>query len=1480
MSQENQNQPALPTERNQPRNFVNNFYKQPNIGSEQPPLRQNTTQSPYPPSYECNLCSKKFNRYGDLTNHNKIHSFFNFACWICKRNFLMSKSNMLSHFKDHEQSILLRTGYTRLFENQLYSVFEKNFGDEWPITVFRGEQLDELIDIIKVNTFLKNRLMVQVRCKLWYVPKPSSEFNVPKFVWLTLPNIQFVWGDLNIKRKVFDVGEEFMSSFLEQSNVDDESGSGFVYYATSNVSIKCVNNSKIGCFLQTDIYDKYSELLKQLSAKNYIFNPHCDSFCFKKCLDFFSLETNQDLKLGNAIFNQSHVTFVDFEEWDQEGIDFGLRLLVLEEENLDTVYPVFVSSEFHTKKIQINLLVIPNVDDSAHFALVLNLNAFLKTTKLYKSSNIPHKRTFFCEFCLYKNSNNHSVISLHQKFCLNNPVSNPINTARNMIKFEEQTTFLKCSNRGRDPPNWIGFLDFETKASGNPTNSTCKKHPTESCKCSFHVQGKALESLSYSLIIADFKTNELLLEIFYIPKNEMELSAAEHSVLTLKKLAHSFQIINEINYPIQMSEQEKRYHDKQTHCQRCGIKFSQNSLPRNSKYNLNNVLNFKNLERIKTVSNNATTKTSHHIHHLKESNFAATICSKCNLSIQSRYQRIPIYCHNFSKFDHVLIIKEICKWWPSRISVIPKSLNNIMGVIANPFVLKDSLNFLSGSLDENVKLVKKSCAKTCEKCRITNRCKHCKLRTEKNFKDIFSTIYSCNLSKVNGETDMHRFLCNLEKSAFPYSILTSYNDLKNMTQFPAEEMFDSWLKNEQINQNEYQSAKRYFEHYCNNMYDFLKVYNSLDTHLLFSVWRVMSKNLSSQFGFYLEQFFSLPGYSLEVAKSFAPHPHSPGYTCIELFTERNKELYFKSLENIRGGVVVVNSRFELDSRIAKFIDSDKSEDLDELRESDLDENFEELLYLDATNLYGYCLSSLLPYKNYFPLGNFFIDCLNKYIKLTNIIKKCEILDSVLPDDSPQGYAFEIKLVFIPQRLHEFPPFFAHQQVRNTDVSKIDKEYYNKIEGKEYMGNRNKKLLPLLRKDQAIFCHYKLLKEAIKQGVIVEVLSGISFQQKNLFRDYIAILAKLRADTANPAHARSLKLLSNALFGKLLQSVTKYNNDFHFYFMKDLKNVDWKRINDLIQERNRGKKRILKDIKIFDEDFFAIQTQDSQVKATNCPLIAFSILEIAKARNFSFFWKMKNVSPSTKMLYCDTDSFIIKCSKTWYKEVESIKDEFDFSKAAFKFSHLMNISVNERTKNEGIIGKYKSEIDKDSVLMGFIALQKKCYCLLILTKFLCPNCQKYSANCKCEITNYQGKQLYHIVDNPTAKGKNVNQLNFESYLESILFAKWKTETRVKISQERKKLFFSFLKYKSIVCFDDSNFSLDCRIHNASFSDLNHILSRCSEQSCKFSFKYLSYLFENLAKLKGKLFYFENGMLKSWSSPPSPVPLPPPFPPFLF
>ena len=165
-------------------------------------------------------------------------------------------------------------------------------------------------------------------------------------------------------------------------------------------------------------------------------------------------------------------------------------------------------------------------------------------------------------------------------------------------------------------------------------------------------------------------------------------------------------------------------------------------------------------------------------------------------------------------------------------------------------------------------------------------------------------------------------------------------------------------------------------------------------------------------------------------------------------------------------------------------------------------------------------------------------------------------------------------------------------------------------------------------------------------------------------------------------------------------------------------------------------------------------------------------------------------------------------------------------------------------------------------------------MLLLKKFSCSQCKKHSSICTCIFPNYQGKQLYYIVDNPTAKGKNVSELNFYNYLDSFLY-EWKCETRVKISQERKKLFFSYKKYKSISSFDDSNFSQECGVHNKPFSYLNKISNnKCLEQSCKFSFKYMMYLHENLETLKKNLFFFENGKLKSWLPPSSPLNLPPP------
>ena len=1458
-----ENQPAIPTERVEPKGLIEQFYKQPEVGGNQSKrVIQNKSDATPTSLYECNLCAKKYHRLQDLNNHTNVHNYFNFLCWVCKRNLRMSHLNMIEHFRTHENQILHRTQYTKEVENPIFSLYTKTF-DDWPVTVFENQFLDDITDIVRVNAFLKKRLIVRMNCKLWFIPKPSSEDKIGKYIWSALPSIQFEWSSLNIKRKISDFGKSFMSSFLDQDSIED-SGSGYVYYAISEVSIKCIKNATIGCFIPWE--HKHKILLEHLTQKKIVFNPLCSSFCLRECLEKFSTLSGININLAFELFNKPMVSLFDFEEWDQNDLNFGLRIVILNEENSESLYPIFVSDSFHEKETQVNLLAVlnSNTDDNAHFILILNFDRMLWHIKNLTRVDKPKMKRFFtCKFCLQKTSESFKVIIQHENFCLNNPNTsfhehNPESVS--MITFEAEKNFLKCSINARTPPNWIGFLDFETIAVNTDTltQNVCKKHKLmnqDTCKCPITNKSKSIEALSYSFILVDFNSEEVVSEIFYIQKNQFDLSAPAHFVSTLKKIALTCQIINEIEQPIKMSEKQKIFHRNATHCRRCGRKFTTKRISRDIFKNMDK----EYLGKVKCVDNSLVIKTAHHIHHLKENNFSASICSKCNLAIQSRHQKIPILCHNFGRFDHILILKELCKEWPKQLKFIPKSFNNFMSINADPFVLKDSLNFLSGSLDENVEIVRKSCLKTCEKCKLKASCKRCELRSKESFKQVFSSIYASDISKVKEKTNDERFFNNLRKSAFPYSVLTSYEDLKNMILFPKHEIFFSILKNENVGETEYLLAKNYFQKYCQNMYDFLKVYNILDTHLLYSVWKIMSKTLSDQFGFYLEQFISLPGYSFEVAKSFTPHPSLPELTNIEMFTERNKDMYFKSLQNIRGGIVQVNSRFELDSRLQNFLSIENSSDN------------EELLYIDATNLYGYCLSNRLPCSDYMPVSSPFISALNNLLEISDIEKKCKILHEILPDDSSRGFAFDIKINHIPKKLHEFPPFFAKQSVKATDISNHDQKSFTKIDGNIYSGKRQTKLLPLLHKGATTFCHYKLLKEAVQQGVLIEVLSGISFTHKFLFKDYIEILAKLRANTNNPAHARSFKLLSNALFGKLLQSILKYNRDFRFFYVKDWEQFNFTQINNIIQNRQyNSRKRIFKDIRILDNDFFAVETQQCAIKASNCPLIAFTILELAKTRNFSFFWKMKNLSPRTKLLYCDTDSFIIKCKKTWYKDVTPIKDEFDFSKDSFKFSYMMKLTNEDKEKNSRLIGKYKSEIDSDTILMGVIALQKKCYCLLLIKQFKCPLCQKYSALCEC-VVNYQGKQLYYIIDNVTAKGKDVKQLSFVRYLEALLHNQWTCEQRYRISQERKELHFAFKKYRSIINFDDSNFTLNCGIHNAPFFSSNHISSQCNEESCKNYTIIANKLEEQFEMLTKTLFYFENGNMNAWSpSPPSPYP----------
>ena len=1480
------NQPTSVVERSEEDGgLLGRYFRQPGTSdnNDVQPLSNPTNQQLL---YECRFCEQTFSKLFYLLKHEKTHTYHNFYCWFCGLNFQMSQPNMETHFKQHENPILQNSGYIKSLEHTVVDKYEKDFEEnDWSVNPFIDQDLNDIVDIVRVCLPSKIIITLRISMKIWFLPKVAMSDRIPKYVWMTLPAIKLSWNEVGLKNKIAQAGENFMTAFFDQDSVNDN-GSGFVYYAVSSITLKCTKNLFFGCY---DEENEFSNEIKMLSKNNIIFNPPGYSSCFQTCLWKYFTDKNLPVSENMLQLNKPLISFHDIENLDLEFLDCGLRIFILTRSHLrkHSIHQVFVSNNFFGKKHRMSLLAICHAKSKhAHFMLIRNLHLLYKKI-IHCDMNVRH----VCNFCLNFYSRHERVVKRHENFCFDNPnnlrkVENRDGKENIYIKFPPKNSHLETAKTGRSPPNFYIFIDFETVHPGENFGDkirVCTQHRMKGdtdCNCSSTVASNTIKSLSYSLILVDFSSGKVLFEIFYIQKKEQDESAGEHLANILNQLGYAILLKNQENFPIKMTEEARQWHEQATHCSICKRKFTTKPKDKDILKNINSY----DLKGVK-VLNEHCSKVRHHLHHVDGFNYVSSLCSKCNLSIQSRYQKVPVLCHNFSRFDHVFLLKHLCKIWGGSMKFIAKSKNDIMAIYAKPFVFKDSLRFLSGSLDKNIELVKKACQTSCEACSFENQCQSCQDRSYENHLSTFSSLKSSKVSEVSGVWNKSRFIANLKKSAFPYASLTSYDEMKMMTTFPDHSNFFSILKGTNVDKNDYFQAKEYFDKYCRNMVDFLEAYNLLDVHLLFCVWKVMSSILQKEFDFYPEEFISLPSYSFAVAKTFIADQNNPSKTCIELFNSENKDLYFQCLDNIRGGVVMLNNKFELDSRFKshlfqhysksheldsnKFImnnNKDKEKDncimnTNKDKNKEKEKDIEELLYIDATNLYGWSLSQKLPYSDYKYVSDNFVQQINNVLDISCVESKLAGLESLLPDNGAMGFIFDIEVHHMPKELTQFPPFFQKKAMLARNLSQLDRDWFKHQTGNEYVGNRHKQLVPQIDTIYTQFAHFKMVKSAVKMGVLLKIHGGISFNQKFLFSDFISLLAKLRANTTNSAHAQAFKLTSNAVYGKLLQSITKYAKCFNFYF-GGIEEQECK-MKSFIQERNNVKKKqyIFKDLTILEDDFYMVETQEVEVLADNCPLIAFTILELAKYRNFDFFWQMKRFSPSLKLLYTDTDSFLFMCERRWYKDMAAMKSEFDFSKGSIHFKVLMNITESDISLCRGKLGNYKSEIDCDSLCIAFIGLQKKSYCLLQLRKHRCSKCFNFTSQCTCS-NNYGGLQLYHMDSSPTAKGKKIQLLDFCTYLKALTDPKRMTESSFRFEQKKKSLVLSCKKYQSLSNFDRSNFTKSCGLHNIPFSKYNFLEQTCLDQSCVRNKLALQILKDNIDSVLKHLYFFEHDQIKVW------------------
>ena len=164
------------------------------------------------------------------------------------------------------------------------------------------------------------------------------------------------------------------------------------------------------------------------------------------------------------------------------------------------------------------------------------------------------------------------------------------------------------------------------------------------------------------------------------------------------------------------------------------------------------------------------------------------------------------------------------------------------------------------------------------------------------------------------------------------------------------------------------------------------------------------------------------------------------------------------------------------------------------------------MYLDANNLYGWEMSQRLPVRGF------------KWEK--NILKFNEYFIKNYDEDSDKGYILEVYV--------EYPEIYMI-------CIMLYHSYQNKMEM-----NKCKKLMCNLNDKNSYVVLIRALKQALNHGLILEKVHNVTeFNQEAPLKLYINMNTKLITKAKHDFEKYFFKLMSNAVFGKTMDSVRKY-----------------------------------------------------------------------------------------------------------------------------------------------------------------------------------------------------------------------------------------------------------------------------------------------------------------------------------------------------
>ena len=335
------------------------------------------------------------------------------------------------------------------------------------------------------------------------------------------------------------------------------------------------------------------------------------------------------------------------------------------------------------------------------------------------------------------------------------------------------------------------------------------------------------------------------------------------------------------------------------------------------------------------------------------------------------------------------------------------------------------------------------------------------------------------------------------KGVYPYDYMDSVERFDE-TELPSQDAFFNKLSGSSCSDIDYAHASRVWDAFgCETIADYHDVYLQLDVLLQVDFFEKFRRTCLDFYSLDPLHYYTTPGLAWDAALRMSRVE-------LELITDEN---IYNLIENsITGGISMISTRY---ARANNPLLPSTYDDI--LPRQDL-------IYLDANNLYSCAMSQFLPTHGFRLLSS-------------NEITALELEN--LRDDSVDGYIYEVDLHY-PAKLHN-----QHDDYPLAPESLvIDREMYSPTQQSVFPESiPQKKLTPNLSDKTRYVVHHRNLKLYVQLGlVITKVHRVLKFKQSPWLKAYIDFNTHHRSLSDNGFLRDFFTLMNNSIFGKTQENL--------------------------------------------------------------------------------------------------------------------------------------------------------------------------------------------------------------------------------------------------------------------------------------------------------------------------------------------------------